>query len=412
MRSARAKVLHQLCGRPLIRYVIDAVRYAGASRIVVVVGFGADQVRAELADEPDIAFVEQERQLGTGDAVRAAKNALGLSAGSAIVTAGDMPLLRPEPIAELVASRDRESAACVLGTSTIGDPTGFGRIVRDHSGQFSRIVEEKDCNNDERSIREINPSCYVFELPGLWDAIDRLETRNAQGEFYLTDVPAILISLGRRVLAQPILPPEDVIGVNSREQLAQAHSVLQARIAGRWMDHGVTIVDPRNTYIDPLAQIGEETVILPFTSISGSARIGRACRIGPFCHIRAGTVLGDFVELGAFVEISASEIGEATVARHLAYLGNATVGKAVNVGAGFITANFDGREKHQTTIGQNAMLGAGSIAIAPSTIGEAATLGAGAVVTSGREVKSGETVVGVPARPLRPSRSDKPAHGK
>jgi bifunctional UDP-N-acetylglucosamine pyrophosphorylase / glucosamine-1-phosphate N-acetyltransferase len=405
MKSERAKVLHEVCGQPMIRYVVEAVRGAGANTIIVVVGYGADQVRASLADEPDILFASQERQLGTGDAVRACRPLLEGYQGAVMVLVGDEPLIRPEPLADLLARREGEAAACLLGTAIVPDPTGFGRILRDGAGRFLRIVEERDCSPEERAIREVNPSCYAFELPGLWDALDRLDTGNAQGEYYLTDAPQLLQAMGRRVVALPCLEPDDILGVNTRQHLAQAHAILQDRIQDRLMEEGVSIVDPRNTYIDGRARIGRDSVIYPFSVITGNVTVGIGCKVGPFAHLRDGTVLEDGVQVGAFVEVNRSTLGEGSTARHLAYLGDAKVGRSVNVGAGVITANFDGRDKHASTIGDDAFLGSGSILVAPITVGPKAIVGAGAVVTRNHDVLEGQTVVGVPARPI----GDRPA---
>lgn len=400
MKSNRAKVLHELCGRPMIHYVVEAARGAGAKTIVVVVGFAADQVREALADEPDVRFATQERQSGTGDAVRACRPLLEGYQGPAFVLVGDEPLLRPEPLADLLERREQTGAACLMGTAVVPDPTGFGRILRDTAGHFLRIIEQRDCQPEEAAIREINPSCYVFELPGLWDALDRLDTGNAQGEYYLTDAPTILQASGRKVVALPLLQPDDVLGVNARQHLAEAHVIMQRRIADHWMTEGVSIVDPRTTYVDGRAEIGRDTVILPFTAITGTVKIGRGCRIGPFAHLRDGTVLADHVDVGAFVETKNAQFQEGAAARHLAYLGDAEIGAGANVGAGTVTANYDGQNKAATRIGPNAFIGAGAILIAPVDVGADATVGAGAVVTRNRNVPPGATVVGIPARPV------------
>jgi bifunctional UDP-N-acetylglucosamine pyrophosphorylase/glucosamine-1-phosphate N-acetyltransferase len=400
MRSERAKVLHEVCGRPMIRYVVDAARGAGAKTVIVVVGFGADQVRQALAGEPDVHFATQERQLGTGDAVLACRPLLEGVSGPALILVGDEPLLRAEPLRDLLSRQREERLDCLMGTAVLPDPTGFGRILRDSAGRFLRIVEQRDCTPEEAAIREINPSCYVFEMPGLWDALDQLDTTNAQGEYYLTDAPELLIRMGRSVAALPVLDAEDVLGVNTREHLAEAHVVMQRRIQSRLMDEGVSIVDPRNTSIDGRATIGPDTTIFPFTVISGAVRIGRDCRVGPFAHLRDGTVLEDGAEVGAFVEVNRSTVGPGAIARHLAYLGDASVGAGANIGAGTITANYDGEAKAKTTIEPGAFIGSGAVLVAPVTIGKGATVGAGAVVTKGKDVADGQTVVGVPARPI------------
>ncbi len=400
MRSERAKVLHEVCGRPMISYVVEAARGAGAKTIIVVVGAGSDQVRASLAGEPGVLFAHQESQLGTGDAVRSCRSLLEDYQGPAFVLVGDEPLIRPEPLSDLLLRQAEEGAACLLGTAIVPDPTGFGRILRDSAGRFLRIVEQRDCSPEERAINEVNPSCYVFELPGLWDALDRLDTGNAQGEYYLTDAPALLQSMNRKVVALPVLQADDILGVNTRQHLSQAHAIMQSRILDRLMTEGVSVVDPRNTYVDGRCEIGPDSVIFPFSVLSGRVRVGRGCRIGPFAHLRDGTSIADGSEVGAFVEVNRSSLAEGVMAKHLAYLGDAQIGPNANISAGVITANFDGRIKSITTIGRDTMIGAGATLIAPVAIGDGATVGAGAVVTKNQHVKEGETVIGIPARPL------------
>ncbi len=400
MKSDRAKVLHEVCGRPMIQYVVEAARGAGARSIIVVVGYDADSVRMALADEPDVSFALQTEQKGTGNAVKACRPVLEGHAGPAMVLVGDEPLLRPEPLKDLLERQRVEGAACLLGTTELPDPSGFGRILRDTAGHFLRIVEQRDCEPAELAIREVNPSCYVFELPLLWDALEKLGTANAQGEEYLTDAPAILQGAGHKVMALNILEPDDILGVNARQHLAEANAIMQRRVQDHHMTEGVTIVDPRNTYIDGRVTIGPDTTVWPYTVIQGRVRIGRNCRIGPFAHLRDGTILADEVEIGAFVETSRAELEPGARARHLAYLGDAFVGAGTNIGAGTITANFDGRRKQRTEIGPDANIGSGSILIAPVTVGDGATVGAGAVVTRGHDVPRGATVVGVPARPF------------
>jgi len=234
----------------------------------------------------------------------------------------------------------------------------------------------------------------------LWDALDRLDTGNAQGEYYLTDAPTLLQTMRRKVVALPVLETDDILGVNTRQHLAQANAIMQSRVVDRLMTEGVSIVDPRNTYIDARARIGHDTIIHPFSVLSGVVTVGKNCRIGPFAHLRDGTVLGDGAEVGAFVETSRSHLEAGSMARHLAYLGDAHLGPNVNVGAGAVTANFDGKTKGRTEIGAGAFIGSGSVLIAPVRVGEGATVGAGAVVPKGHDVADGQTVVGVPARPL------------
>jgi bifunctional UDP-N-acetylglucosamine pyrophosphorylase / glucosamine-1-phosphate N-acetyltransferase len=404
MKSEKAKVLHEVCGRPMLHYVVEAARGAGAQSVIVVVGSGAEQVRAALEDEPDVHFATQARQLGTGDAVKVCRPLLEGYQGPALVLVGDEPLIRPGPLADLLERQHRDQAACLLGTAVVPDPTGFGRILRDSAGRFLRIVEDRDCTPEEKAIREVNPSCYVFDLPGLWDALDRLDTSNVQGEYYLTDAPTLLQAMGRKVVALAVLQPDDILGVNTRQHLAQAHALMQRRIQDHWMTEGVSIVDPRNTYIDGRAQIGRDTVVFPFSVITGRVRVGANCRVGPFAHLRDGTVLDDGVQVGAFVEVARSHLEAGAMARHLAYLGDAQVGRDANIGAAAVTANFNGLTKAQTTIGAGSRIGSGSVLVAPVTLGQQVVVGAGAVVTSGQHVPNGQTVVGVPAHPIRPHR--------
>jgi bifunctional UDP-N-acetylglucosamine pyrophosphorylase/glucosamine-1-phosphate N-acetyltransferase len=405
MKSERAKVLHEVCGRSMIHYVVEAARAAGARSILVVVGYAAHQVRSALHAEPDVHFVTQTEQRGTGNAVKACRPVLQDYEGQVLILVGDEPLLRPEPLAGLLERQRTEQAACLMGTAEVPDPTGFGRILRDTAGHFLRIIEQRDCKPEEIRIREVNPSCYVFQLPLLWEALDRLTTANAQGEEYLTDAPAILQQMGHKVMALTVLEPDDILGVNTRQHLAEAQAIMQGRIHDRLMSEGVSIIDPRNTYIDGRVEIGPDTVIYPYTMIQGRVRIGRNCRIGPFAHLRDGSVLADDVEVGAFVELSRAHLESGARARHLAYLGDAIVGANVNVGAGAITANFDGQRKHITKIGAGASLGSGSVLIAPVTVGERAVIGAGAVVPKRQDVPPGQTVIGVPARVLEPEAS-------
>jgi bifunctional UDP-N-acetylglucosamine pyrophosphorylase/glucosamine-1-phosphate N-acetyltransferase len=400
MKSARAKVMHEVCGQPMIRYVVNAARGAGAKTILVVVGYDAESVRSYLGNEPDIIFAIQTEQLGTGHAAKACRPILGEYRGPVMILVGDEPLLRPQPLGDLFVRQNHEKAACLLGTTILDDPTGFGRIVRDSAGRFLRIVEERDCTPEERAIAEVNPSCYVFELPVLWEALDQIGTGNVQGEYYLTDVPERLKAIGRKVSAVNVLNPDDILGINTRQHLAIAEGIMQARILDHWMTEGVTIVEPRCTYIDSRATIGNDTVIFPHTVISGTVRIGSNCKIGPFTHLRDGTTLDDGVEVGAFVEIKQSHLGNGTIARHLAYLGDAEVGAGANIGATAITANYDGQRKNKTEIGAGSRIGAGAILVAPVKIGEDAIVGANAVVTRNQHVVEGQTVVGVPARPL------------
>jgi bifunctional UDP-N-acetylglucosamine pyrophosphorylase / glucosamine-1-phosphate N-acetyltransferase len=293
MKSARPKVLHEICGRPMAEWVLDAVRGAGISRIVMVVGHGADEVRRQLAAQNDVAFVLQAEQKGTGHAVMMCREHLLGHAGPVLVLYGDMPLIRAESLRSLLADLSRERAVCVIGTASTPSNAGLGRIVRDASGQFEKIVEEKDATPQEQTIREINTGCYAFDGPSLLWALDRIRPNNKQNEYYLTDCPRLLKEGGKRVVAAERFDIVQALGVNTRVQLAEIERTIQRQTQERLMLAGVTIVEPGMTYIDPRAQIGNETIIYPFTTITGPAVIGENCRIGPHAIIQGPARLAD-----------------------------------------------------------------------------------------------------------------------
>ena len=398
MKSEKPKVLHDLCGLPLLSFVLDAVQQAGINRKIVVVGFGAAEVKASCAANAGVEFAVQDQQRGTGHAVMVCKEALKGHRGPVVVLAGDAPFVRSEMLAQLIDRYHKTQASAFVATAVVTNPFGYGRIVRDEAGNFDRIVEQKDAKPAEAAIQEINPSFYVFDGPLLFEALDSVRPENAQGEYYLTDVPGILKKQGKKVVAEALADEVDMYGINHRRHLGEAHALMQERIQGKLMDEGVTIVDPRSTSIDARALIGKETVIRPFSVISGPVSIGKNCKIGPFAHIRENVTLHDGAEVGAFVEIVRSTIGEGTCARHLAYLGDANIGKHVTIGAGAITANFDGKVKQSTSVADAVLLGAGSVLIAPVQVGSGAVVGAGAVVTRNHNVAPGEKVIGIPAR--------------
>lgn len=401
MKSELPKVLHEICGEPMLSYVLDAVEGAGIRRMILVVGFGADLVKERFKDRPGVEFVLQTEQKGTGHAVKVCQEALAGHEGPVLVVAGDGPMVRAEMLAKMLERRNSLGAKAFIASVPVADATGLGRIVRDEGGHFVGIVEHKDATEEQRKIKEVNYSFYCFDGPALFATLEKVRPNNQQGEYYLTDVPALLHSEGAIVAAEPLATEADSFGINNRQHLAEAHALMQQRIQNRLMESGVTIVDPRNTYIDANVHIGADSVILPFTVMRGPSQIGKNCRIGPFAHIREHTELADGVQVGAFVEIVRSEMGAASVAKHLAYLGDARIGRDVNVGAGVVTANFEDGVKSPTTIADQAFLGSGSVLVAPVAIGEAAIIGAGAVVPKNHDVQPGELVVGVPARPMK-----------
>jgi bifunctional UDP-N-acetylglucosamine pyrophosphorylase/glucosamine-1-phosphate N-acetyltransferase len=404
MKSARPKVMHALCGRPLIGWVVEQALALDPERVIVVVGHGADAVREHLADHPEaerLRFVVQEPQRGTGHALQVCAGELGEDPGDVVVLYGDMPLLTGETVGELGAAREAAGAdAMAILTSVMDDPHGYGRIVRGSDGAFERIVEEADCSEEERAFAEVNTGVYAFPGRELLACLPRLGDANAQGEVYLTDVAAMFVAEGREVLAVPVADPDEGAGINTLAQLAEARWTLQVRILEEHLANGVAIEDPATTYIDHGVEIGPGTRVLPCTVIRGGVRIGSNCEVGPFTHLRVGTVLEDGAEVGNFTECKQSLVGRGAKAKHLSYLGDARVGAGSNIGAGTIFANYDGRAKHRTEVGEGAFIGSGTIIVAPNTIGPGATTGAGAVVTRGTQVGPGEVWVGVPARPL------------
>lgn len=374
------KVLHEVCGRPMLAYVIDACRAAGIARIACVVGYRKDDIIKAFADEPDISWVEQTEQKGTGHAALVCREALQEFEGNVVVIAGDMPLLRSETVELLIRTHEKEHSAVTLATAVLEDPSGYGRIVRDEYGNLQGIVEDADCTPEERKIKEINPSYYCFDKRLMFQALDQIRPDNVKGELYLTSALEILVRSGHRALAITAVAAEDSMGVNSREQLAEVGRVMQDRIQRKLMSQGVTIVDPANTWIDVRAEIGQDAVIYPFTYIHGRVKIGKRCIVGPFAYIREGTELKDDVVVGVFTEIKNTTLGCGSRARHLSYIGDAEIGEGVNVGAGTLFANFDGQRIHRSKVGDKAYIGNGSILVAPLSIAEAAQIAHGSIV--------------------------------
>ncbi len=298
MQTELPKVLHDLCGRPMLAYVLDACREAGIEELCVVVGFGGQQVIETVGDRPGVRFVEQREQKGSGHAIGVCADAFKGYEGDIVVIAGDMPMIRGETLRTLVGSHRAAGAAASLATTTLQDPSGYGRIIRDREGAFERIVEHRDCTPDQLAIREVNPSYYCFDAASLFAALPKLKPDNAKGEYYITDVLSILRGAGKPVRAATSVPPEDAVGINSRADLAEVSHLMQRRIQKKWMDAGVSIVDPRTTWIDSRAQIGAGTVLRPFTCIEGRARIGARCTIGPFAYIADGAEAADGAVVG------------------------------------------------------------------------------------------------------------------
>lgn len=402
--SDTPKVLHDLHGEPVLQHVLETAKSAGFSRPVVVIGRKSADVKRFL--EGRATPVVQKRQLGTADAVKAAKRQLSQYDDIAVLY-GDVPLVRDETLKSLIRYHKASGVSCTVLTVDMGDPSGYGRIVRGISGDVEAIVEEKEASGEERKIREINVGLYCFDRRELFAAIKKIRRAKVKKEYYLTDAIAILISGGKRVRAFKTGDPDESIGMNSRSDLANAYSIIGRRKSAELNKGSVTVLDPSSTFIAPDAKIGRDTVIYPFTVIEKGVVIGRRCSIGPFCRLRPGTVIEDEAEVGNFVEIVRSTLGSRSKAKHLTYLGDSVIGKGANIGCGTITANYDGKKKSRTSVGDKAFIGSGTVLVAPVKIGSGAITGAGSVVLKNKNVPARKVAVGVPARILDSSKNKK-----
>ena len=383
MNTQLAKVLHEVCGRPMLAYVLDACREVGIKRIYVVVGFSAEQVKEQFGGADDIVWVEQTEQSGTAHAVSCCKEHLKDFKGQTLILCGDGPMIRVQTLKVLIEKHRSAQSAATLATAVLDDPSGYGRIIRDAYGNMQGIVEDSDCTPEQLAIKEINPSNYLFNNKILFEAIEQVKPDNVKKEYYLTDALSGIIATGHKVVAITAVSPDEAIGINSRAQLSAASKIMQQRIQRRLMDNGVTIVDPGTTWIDARAQIGQDTVIEPFTYVHGEVKIGQGCRVGPFAHLRHGTVLKNDVVLGVYTEVKNSTLADGVRARHHSYIGDATIGRNVNIGAGSITANFDGEKVNRTIIGDNCYIGSGTVLIAPLALKDGSNISAGMVVSQG-----------------------------
>ena len=431
MRSNLPKTLHPLLGKPIVFHALDAVLPYVDLAPVLVTGFGGEQVREELARAygSAVTFALQAEQLGTGHAVRSAEDQLRGKADMLLVTFGDMPMLRPETIERLIQNH-RETGSTLTMTSVIGDlPRGFGRVVRSSDGSVQAIVEEAVATPEQLKIREYNISAYCFDAEWMWQNLEKLKP-SPKGEFYITDLVAEAKAQACRVEAVVLEDLAEGLGINNRVDLADCERALRKRINQQWMLAGVSFLDPDTTTVEMDVTIGQDTVLYPNTHLRGRTSIGENCVIGPdttllhtsvgdnsviqystaekatvgshvtmgpFCHLRSGAVLMDHVHLGNFGEVKDSTLGEHTKMGHFSYIGNALIGKDVNIGAGTITCNFDGKAKHLTEIGDETFIGSDTMLVAPLKIGKRAKTAAGAVVT--HDVPDETLVVGVPARP-------------
>jgi bifunctional UDP-N-acetylglucosamine pyrophosphorylase/glucosamine-1-phosphate N-acetyltransferase len=401
MRSAQAKVLHRLAGHPLLTRVIHATQRLHPHILVVVVGHQAEEVQRQCG-QADVTFALQREQRGTGDAVRAAQPYFSGFSGNILIVCGDTPLLTSGTLAQFVRQhRERQATLSVL-TVCLDDPAQYGRVIRTANGNVLKIVEARDATDAERAVREINTGIYCVRSDFLFPALERLQPLNAQGEYYLTDIVAQAVAAGLPTFATLAQDPNEVGGINSREDLAMMEKSRQAQLRSRWMAAGVTLEDPDTVYIDEEVTIGQDTVIGPNTQLKGKTHIGERCRIdgsayiinsrigddahirfsvvlnesevgdraevGPFAHLRGGAVLASRAEVGNFVEVKKSVIGEHSKAKHLAYIGDTEVGRDSNIGAGTITCNYDGFRKHKTKIGDRVQVGSDTTLVAPITI--------------------------------------------
>jgi len=413
MKSSLYKVLHPVCGKPMVQHVLDQVTQLSLSKVVTIVGHGAEKVKSELSDKTEYAL--QSEQLGTAHAVMQAASFLENEEGTTIVICGDTPLITANTMSALLAHHQETNAKATILTANAEDPTGYGRIVRNQEGTVEKIVEHKDATDAERTITEINTGTYCFDNKELFKALNNVSNDNVQGEYYLPDVIEILQKEGKVISAYQTASFEETLGVNDRIALSQAEKIMKQRINKEHMRNGVTIIDPDNTYISVDAKIGRDTTIYPGTMIIGETVIGEECvigpnteikncnidyktairqsvahdskigsevQIGPFAHIRPSSNISDEVKIGNFVEVKKSTMGKGSKASHLSYIGDAEVGSDVNLGCGSITVNYDGKNKFLTKIEDGAFIGCNSNLIAPVTVGKGAYVAAGSTVTN------------------------------
>lgn len=412
MKSDLYKVLHPVCGKPMVEHVIDHICDLHSDRIVTIVGHGAEMVEQTLGNKSEYAL--QAQQLGTAHAVQQAERVLADLEGTTLVVCGDTPLISTETMAALLAHHHETEAKATILTAIADDPTGYGRIIRAENGDVMRNVEHKDTNDSERLVKEINTGTYCFDNRVLFDTLKKVNNENAQGEYYLPDVLGILKSEGQRISAYTTPDFHETLGVNDRVALAQAEKSMRQLIAEKHMRNGVTIISPEQTVISAEAEIGRDTVIQPGVLIEGTTKIGSQCvigpnshiqnstvgdnttihssvvrdskvgnqtAVGPFAHLRPETQLGDHVKVGNFVEVKKSQLGDDSKVSHLSYIGDTEIGKNVNVGCGTITVNYDGKNKYKTEIEDNAFIGCNANLVAPVTIGKNAIVAAGSTVT-------------------------------
>ena len=398
MKSAIPKVLHSILGRSIISYISDAVKEANISYALIIAGHGSELLKKAMKGTK---ILIQKELTGSASAVLTAKKFLGDYSGDILVICGDTPLIKSDTIRKLVEKHKESKASLTILTAKLKNPTGYGRILRKTNGRIFKIAEEGETGLLEDAINEVNVGTYCFKAKDLFDALVKVKPDNKKKEFFLTDTIGILATQGKEIDSVILEGIEEMIGINTRKDLAVATRILKDRVMDELMSAGVTIEDPASTTICPGVKIGNDTVIHSNTIIESDVKIGRNCRIGPFARLRPGVRLADDVEVGNFVELVRTKIDKDTKVKHHTYLGDTTVGKNVNIGAGTITANFDGKNKNKTVIEDASSIGVGTILIAPVHIGRGAVVGAGAVVPRDHDVPPLATVIGIPARIIK-----------
>lgn len=400
MKTDTPKVMHKVGSETILARVVSSLRKAGIEKMIAVIGYKAELIESSFKEQ-DITFVRQEELLGSGDALARAVPHLEED-GNVLVTCGDAPLISEETFSSMIKIHEGEDAAATLLTCRIDDGADYGRVVRDDGGNVLKIVEAKDLEGRQKEINEVNVGTYCFKNADIRKFISEIKINEKKQEFYLTDMVDILVSRDRKVSSVECRE-EEFIGINSRKELAMANKIVNRKVLDKLMEAGVTIVDPDSTYVDESVRIGRDTTIYPCTVIEENVEISSGCKIGPFARLRPGTRLAENVEVGNYVELCRTQVSEGTKVKHHTYLGDTAVGKNVNVGAGVITANYDGKSKSRTEIGDEAFIGVGAILIAPVKIGKGATIGAGSVVTKNSDVPEKATVIGVPAKIMEKS---------
>lgn len=379
MKSEKAKCVHKIYGKEMVQRVVDIAKEAGINEIITVVGHKREQVQEVLKDTVKYAY--QEELLGTGDTVKQALALLNGRKGKVVVLSGDVPILRPSTLKNLIRKSIKDKEYATVLTAIYENPTGYGRIIRDIGGNVKSIVEEKDANDEEKLINEIGAGVYCFDIEELALAIQKITNDNAQGEYYLTDVIKIMNEKGLKTGAVIVEDNTEILGVNDRVQLELVTQILKIRINTELMESGVTIEDIDSTYIYDDVQIGTDTVIHPNTTIKSGVRIGKNCEIGPNAYIREGCNIADNVKIGSFVELKKTIIGNGTKVPHLSYMGDCEIGENTNIGCGTITCNYDGKNKHKTVIGDNAFIGSNVNFVAPVNVGNNVLVAAGSTIT-------------------------------